>query len=1174
MLGLYFNDMDGPGKLEYPVMFHKKRSSYKSFALRASGNDWSNTMFRDVLGQDATRLNMDLDIMDFRPSIVFFNGQYMGIHNIREKVDEDFIARNHNISAGTFDLVENTDYAEAGDLDGYNYLLQQTAMDLSVQANYDAVGELMDIENFTDVVIAEMATGNYSIDHNVMAWKPKNGGKWKWVLMDLDRGYFDLDSRLLDFYRSQSVWPLSRLMANQTYISYLGQRLAMQLYTTFNPIRMSELIGNHAQDIEAEMPNHIARWLGATSSYGDAIPSMEYWYREVSELKTYTSERPYVLLNNLKSYGFSDPAVLGLTVSPEKAGSISFNGMQVPESKWNGPYPRNSPVHLAATEKPGYRFVGWKELHKNSLVQKGSIWKYLDDGSDQGTDWTGIEKDDAAWKSGQAELGYGDNNEVTKVSFGSSSSNKYITTYFRQHFTLTEADLTAPAYVINLKKDDGAVVYLNGHEVIRINLPSHNLNYRTLAIKSLSGILESGFSTWMIDASYLLAGENVLAVEIHQDAVNSSDISFDLELIAWLDNAPGYISTIKENSFNYADDMHLMAVFEPTGQCMLPEEITSDMVLDKACSPYLATGDVTIHEGVSLTIQPGVEIWMPPAASIKVHGIINAQGTEAEPILFKLNPTYQPGSWGILNFVNTPAPSSLSWLSIENTSVGTLPITEYAGISAYNADLIIDHLTMVNIEGNPIVARYSDVTLTNSNIHSKVTGDGINVKYGKARVENCIFEGNGMPDTDAIDYDDIEGGIIRNCIIKNFRAFNNDGIDIGEAATDILIDSILVYDIFDKGISVGQRSTVNIANSTFLNCNMGLGLKDLSHINVDHCTFYSNGTAINCFEKNPGSAGGIATVTNSILSNSSLASYSADMQSSLDITYSLSDNDPLPDHPSNEFANPLFVNPTRFDFDLQPASPAINAGNDKGAPSTMGASFRPIALNPDVLFCQLYINALSLTYPEFIGLMNPSDSIIDLSGYTIDQGVTCSIPDGTLLGPGDTLYLTDDIQPYGKFKGMHKLITWSAGKLSDNGESLQLLDNFGMVVDHIRYSDDGTWPADAFTSGEVLSLINSSVDNHFGTNWISIPIDLVLDTPSFGDEDSFILYPNPAVNKVTIVSTSHRNEWAVIYSSLGTELGRVKLDGSGQATLNLTNYAQSLLLLRIGDQVKKLVVVH
>ena len=105
--------------------------------------------------------------------------------------------------------------------------------------------------------------------------------------------------------------------------------------------------------------------------------------------------------------------------------------------------------------------------------------------------------------------------------------------------------------------------------------------------------------------------------------------------------------------------------------------------------------------------------------------------------------------------------------------------------------------------------------LTNSKLHSKVTGDCINVKYGKARIENCQFLGNDEPDTDAIDYDGVEGGVIKNCLMSNFRGFNSDAIDIGEKSSDLVIDSIVVCNITDKGVSLGQRSTATIQNAAF-----------------------------------------------------------------------------------------------------------------------------------------------------------------------------------------------------------------------------------------------------------------------------------------------------------------------------------------------------------------------
>ena len=117
MLGIYFKDAYGKDNLDYPMTPQRSRSSYKNFALRASGSDWSYTLFRDILGQHAAIGNMDLEIMGFRPAIHFVNGQYLGITNIREKVDDDYIEKSYGLESGTFDLVENEDFAEAGGSD-------------------------------------------------------------------------------------------------------------------------------------------------------------------------------------------------------------------------------------------------------------------------------------------------------------------------------------------------------------------------------------------------------------------------------------------------------------------------------------------------------------------------------------------------------------------------------------------------------------------------------------------------------------------------------------------------------------------------------------------------------------------------------------------------------------------------------------------------------------------------------------------------------------------------------------------------------------------------------------------------------------------------------------------------------------------------------------------------
>jgi len=164
------------------------------------------------------------------------------------------------------------------------------------------------------------------------------------------------------------------------------------------------------------------------------------------------------------------------------------------------------------------------------LVPTGAVWRYLDNGSNQGTAWRAPTFNDGAWASGPAQLGYGDGGEATVVRFGPSASNKYITTYFRRAFTVV--DRTAfSALTLRLLRDDGAVVYLNGVEVFRSNMPAGTIGYRTLASTAISGAGENTFVSATLSAGTLLDGANVLAVEVHQSSASSSDLSFDLELI-------------------------------------------------------------------------------------------------------------------------------------------------------------------------------------------------------------------------------------------------------------------------------------------------------------------------------------------------------------------------------------------------------------------------------------------------------------------------------------------------------------------------------------------------------------------------------------------------------------------------------------------------------------------
>src|SRR5215218_8188324 len=145
---------------------------------------------------------------------------------------------------------------------------------------------------------------------------------------------------------------------------------------------------------------------------------------------------------------------------------------------------------------------------ETTLVPAGATWKYLDNGSDQNTAWRANSFDDAAWAAGLAQLGYGDADEATLVGFGPDSANKYITTYFRRSFNVADAGAFANL-TLRLLRDDGAVVYLNGAEVWRSNMPAGTIAATALATAAISGDEESTlFRSAAIDAALLRNGTN------------------------------------------------------------------------------------------------------------------------------------------------------------------------------------------------------------------------------------------------------------------------------------------------------------------------------------------------------------------------------------------------------------------------------------------------------------------------------------------------------------------------------------------------------------------------------------------------------------------------------------------------------------------------------------------
>jgi hypothetical protein len=176
-----------------------------------------------------------------------------------------------------------------------------------------------------------------------------------------------------------------------------------------------------------------------------------------------------------------------------------------------------------------YRVVATPPPVFHPVIATGAVWRYLDDGSDPGTAWRQPDYDDGNWKLGAAKLGYGQGDEATVVGYGPNATNRYITTYLRGTFGVANpADFSS--LLLSLKRDDGAIVYLNGTEVFRSNMPTGAVNFVTLASSSATGTNETTFLTTTVSSNLLVVGTNLVAVEVHQDSPASTDLGFDLEL--------------------------------------------------------------------------------------------------------------------------------------------------------------------------------------------------------------------------------------------------------------------------------------------------------------------------------------------------------------------------------------------------------------------------------------------------------------------------------------------------------------------------------------------------------------------------------------------------------------------------------------------------------------------
>ncbi|WP_124636650.1 metallophosphoesterase [Taibaiella sp. KBW10] len=163
-------------------------------------------------------------------------------------------------------------------------------------------------------------------------------------------------------------------------------------------------------------------------------------------------------------------------------------------------------------------------------IMKGSKWAYNDSGiSLDGSSWTTTNYNDTFWSQGPGKLGYSDN-ALTILNYGPSASNKYITYYFRKKFNVPSVAALSDTLLLNLLRDDGAIVYINGQEVLRSNMAAGAFDYQTFSSAIVDGVDESTYFPYHVPKNLLVDGINTIAVEVHQRDGTSSDLGFDMDL--------------------------------------------------------------------------------------------------------------------------------------------------------------------------------------------------------------------------------------------------------------------------------------------------------------------------------------------------------------------------------------------------------------------------------------------------------------------------------------------------------------------------------------------------------------------------------------------------------------------------------------------------------------------
>ena len=1105
---VYLDGKYGTSEIGYQLFPEKPIGRFDRFVLRNGNDDWAVAFLRDTLGQKMLKGAINNATQGFRPCASYLNGAYYGLINIQEKMDEMYCSKNYGVDLADIDFFENDgtsgeELLDHGTVDGWNALLAFLgANSMAVPANYEYVKSQVDIEDLVDYVSGQVFVDDIAWAHNRKWWRDRNpGGKWRWCFVDLDRAFGNVnDSRLTSLATSMGVF--HELLANTEFKNYCSQRMMAHLNSSFSTNRILPIIDSEAEHIRSEIIEH-AKLYGTRGG----IASVTTWDTKIEAIRSYARQRPAIAMQQVANY-FSGGQTALVQVAVGDTGRVLGN--HVPLNSSTNTLLSGLPVTFTAVPNIGQTFAYWvitsnQTASAVSLSAAGSVWHYTVP-TNGIAGWTSKTFNDTAWLSGPGQLGYGDGDESTVIG---AASNLITAAYFRRTVVITNAASLA-SLDLQLLRDDGAIVYLNGAEILRSNMATGIVNYTTFAtsnITSTSVPNENAYLPFTISPVTFLEGTNVLAVEIHQSSVNYTDFGFDMQA-----NAIHCTSAVATNTapvLTLVPDsntaLSVFAVFAPASVSLIPTNVTGRLALTAAGSPYQASGDIYVPSNASLTAEAGVTLQMPDSAGIYVQGELRFEGATNAPVLIQPNtnanarvklysdpaladPEDLVPHWGGIAFDRADHPGFLSNVVVRGATLASAdPVKMIAAVSSSQTDV---HYYGLDVDDSqlPLIAWDSDwFTLEKSRLHITVVGDALKItRVNHTRIHDCdMYCGLDIIDTNAIDFGNVPGDcVVWNNHFHDFMGPNNDGLDLGEDSESILLVSNLIERCCDKGVSCGASSTLIARHNIIRDVDMGFGFKDLgSHGLIENNTFYDCTHAVSAYEKVIGRGGASAVVRNCIVSKATVSPFYHDFMSTVDVSYSLSDTDPV-DGVGNVVGAPLFLRENGDNFELQTGSPAIDAGDPADSPDPDGTRADMGALPFDwrkghAVISEIHYHPTVVGQAEYIELTNPGGATLDLSGYSFGKGITYAFPEGTTLNPGAYLVLASSIYTPNDVPAL----VWTAGTLDNAGETIQLVDPSSNEIDRVSYEPTAPWPTEPDGQGASLALIHPRWNNTLPTSW-------------------------------------------------------------------------------------------